>query len=117
MVASAESAVHDNFKQAIVDAAETSTLLMNRHLGRPFRALRTRTTEAHEFAQEGDAYAALVPDVLRLYQEGDMEAGFASVGEVSGRIDEVRTAAEIIASTVNEFGAVVDRLAKAHRAP
>jgi enoyl-[acyl-carrier protein] reductase II len=117
MVASAESAVHDNFKQAIVDAAETSTLLMNRHLRRPIRVLRTRTTEAHEFAQEGDAFAALVPDERRLYQDGNMESGFAAVGEVSARIDEVRTAAEIIARTVNEFGAVVDRLAKAHRAP
>jgi enoyl-[acyl-carrier protein] reductase II len=43
MVASAESPVHDNWKNAIISAAETDTVFLNR-FGRPgLRALRTET--------------------------------------------------------------------------
>jgi len=110
MLASAESGVHDNFKQAVVSAAETDTMLIDRHNRRPLRVLRTRTTETYEFATEGDAFKALVSGVPRLYEQGEMEAGFACVGQASGRVEEVLPVAEIIRRTVDEFGAVIDRL-------
>jgi enoyl-[acyl-carrier protein] reductase II len=115
MVASAESGVHDNLKQAVVSANETDTILLNRHTRKPLRVLRTRTTETWEFAAEGDAFRALVTGVPRLYAEGDMESGFACVGESSGRVEAVLPVAEIIRRTVDEFGAVIGRLASQHR--
>lgn len=115
MVASAESGVHDNFKQAVVSAAETDTILLNRHTHKPLRVLRTRTTETYEFAAEGDAFRELVTGVPRLYAEGDMESGFACVGESSGRVEAVLPAAEIIRRTVDEFGAIIGRLAGQHK--
>ena len=45
MVSAAESPVHDNWKQAIVAAAETDTVLLNRH-SPALRALRTERTDA-----------------------------------------------------------------------
>ena len=46
MVSAAESPVHDNWKQAIVAAAETDTVFLNRFSRPGLRALRTaRTTE------------------------------------------------------------------------
>ena len=46
MVSAAESPVHDNWKQAIVDAAETDTLFLNQRHSPALRALRTERTEA-----------------------------------------------------------------------
>src|SRR5690606_20258850 len=66
MVASIEAAVHQNLKQAVVAAAETDTIMINRHNQRPLRVLRTSATERYEFASEGDPFKELVPDVLRL---------------------------------------------------
>jgi len=43
-------AVHENFKQAVVSAAETDTLLIDRHQRRPVRVLRTESTAPYEFA-------------------------------------------------------------------
>ena len=43
-VASVESPVHDNWKQAIVDTAETGTVLLNRFAKPGMRALRTERT-------------------------------------------------------------------------
>jgi enoyl-[acyl-carrier protein] reductase II len=114
MLASAESGVHDNFKQAVVAAAETDTLLIDRHRRRPLRVLRTSATEPYEFATEGDAFKALVSAVPRLYEHGEMQAGFACVGQASGRVDEILPAAEIVRRTVAEFGAVVGRLHGEH---
>jgi enoyl-[acyl-carrier protein] reductase II len=116
MLASAESAVHDNFKQAVVQAAETDTMLIDRHNRKPLRVLRTRATEPYEFATEGDAFRALVTGVPRLYEHGEMEAGFACVGQSVGRVAEVLPAAEIIRRTVEEFAEVVERMAGRHLA-
>ena len=109
MVSAAESPVHDNWKQAIVDAAETDTVFLNQRHSPALRALRTaRTTalvdaEHNVFADFGNAQ--------ELYFGGDMEAAFALSGQVAGRIDSVRPVADIIADTVREFGEVVARLA------
>ncbi len=110
MMASAESPVHDNMKQAVVDAAETDTLIINRHNGRPVRVMRTETTSSFEFATEGDPMA-LLGSILDLYREGNMEGSLPQAGQVAGRIDGVLPAAEIIERTVAEFRAVVGRLA------
>jgi enoyl-[acyl-carrier protein] reductase II len=117
MIASAESAVHDNFKQAVVSATETDTLLIDRHQRKPVRVLRTESTAPYEFATEGDAFRTLVSGVPRLYAEGEMQGGFACVGQTAGRIDEILPVAEIIRRTVEEFGAVIGRLAGAHLNP
>ena len=50
--------------------------------------------------------------MFRLYDEGDMEASFASVGMVAGRIEEVLPVADIVRRIVDEFGAVIRRLAE-----
>jgi enoyl-[acyl-carrier protein] reductase II len=114
MLATAESSVHENFKRAVVGATDTDTILLNRHLRQPVRVLRTATTEAHEFARQGDSFKTLLPGILTLYREGDMESGCACVGEVSGRIKELLPVAEVMNSTVKEFRAVVERLSKSH---
>lgn len=47
MVSAAESPVHDHWKQAILDAAETDTVVLNRHTSPALRALRTEIGRAH----------------------------------------------------------------------
>lgn len=114
MLASAESAVHEALKGAVVSAAETDTIMINRHNGRPLRVLRTATTEPYASPSAGDAFKELMPKVSRVYQQGELEAGFAAVGQVGGRVGEVLPAAEIVRRTVEEFAAAVARLGADH---
>ena len=108
MVSAAESPVHDNWKRAIVDAAETDTVFLIQRHSPALRALRTDRTSAlvdaehNVFGDFGDPKA--------LYFGGDMNAAIALSGQVAGRIDEVRPVADIIADTVREFGETVARL-------
>jgi len=110
MVSALESPVHDNFKQAIVAAAETDTVFLNRHSRPGLRALRTKRSEALE-RQEQVALSEL-GGVLEVYFKGDMEASIALSGQVAGRIDRVRPVAEIFAETLAEFRAASARLAR-----
>lgn len=112
MVSSLESPVHSNWKNAIVGAAETDTVFLNRFSRPALRALRTnRTTELEKAEHVGmDQFAR----TQELYFGGDLEAAIALTGQVAGRITEVKPVADIISETVSGFHQVVRRLATSH---
>lgn len=107
MVSSAESPVHQNWKDAIVGAAETDTVFLNRFgPGPALRALRTEKTTRMEKDPPADGPMKEFGNALDLYFGGDMEASIALSGQVAGRIDSVRPVADIIRDTIEEFEAV-----------
>jgi enoyl-[acyl-carrier protein] reductase II len=110
MVSSAESPVHANWKQAIVDAKETDTVFLNRFSKPGLRALRTeRTTRLERDEHVGmDQFGT----AMDLYFGGDMEASLALGGQVVGRIDEVLPVKQVIDSTIDEFRECARRLAE-----
>jgi len=109
MVSALESPVHDAWKKAIVEAAETDTVFMHTEAGPALRALRTERTERIEQG-EGDGMRGLAGGVAAVYFEGRLEEGVALTGQVAGRIEAVRPVAEIIADSVREFAETVSRL-------
>lgn len=101
MVSAAESPVHENWKQAILGAAETDTVFLNR-FGRPgLRALRTALTT--ELEQQTQVDLSVFGRVRDLYFGGDMEASIALTGQVAGRIEEVLSAEQIVHGTIRGF--------------
>ena len=111
MVSALESPVHDNWKDAIVEAEETDTVFLNKFHSPALRALRTKRTTQMEktideniFGQFGDAKS--------LYFGGDMEAAVALSGQVAGRIESIRPVSEIIQETVQDFYSTVASLSK-----
>ncbi len=115
MVSSAESPVHENWKQAVVDAAETDTVFLNQHTSPALRALRTKRTAALEFDHQANAME-LFGRAMDLYFGGDMEAAIALGGQVAGRITEVRPVADIVREAADDCLAVLADLAKRYRA-
>jgi enoyl-[acyl-carrier protein] reductase II len=111
MVASAESPVHPNWKQAIIDAAETDTVFLNQFSKPALRALRTEKTSRLEREMAPQVMAEF-GNTQALYFGGDMEASIALSGQVCGRITEVEPVAKIIGDTVAEFEAVMADLAR-----
>lgn len=111
MVASAESPVHPNWKQAIVEAAETDTVFLNQFSKPALRALRTAKTSRYEH-ESGPAIMAEFGHAKALYFGGDMEASIALSGQVCGRITEVEPVAKIIGDTMTGFETVMRGLAE-----
>jgi len=108
MVSSHESPVHMNWKQAILDADETDTLFLNQKHSPALRALRTARSERLMDSEDNVFGEFGNPDAL--YFGGDMEAAIALSGQVAGRIQKIRTVAEIISETVSEFTETIARL-------
>jgi enoyl-[acyl-carrier protein] reductase II len=112
MVSSAESPVHQNWKNAILDAEETSTVFLNRFgPGPALRALRTEKTAKFEKEPPPNIMTEF-GNALDLYFGGDMEASIALSGQVAGRIDAIKPVQQIIEETVAEFHETVARLGR-----
>jgi enoyl-[acyl-carrier protein] reductase II len=114
MVSAAESPVHANWKQAIVEAEETGTVFLNRFHGPALRALRTARTTRLE--RSPDNVFSEFGDVRALYFGGDMEAAVPLTGQVAGRIDSVKPVAQILAEIRAEFFEVIGALARQYPA-
>ena len=98
MVSALESPVHDNWKNAIVSGAETDTVFLNR-LSRPgLRALRTERTTRLE--REENVSLAEMSRIQDLYFGGDLESSIALTGQVMGRIEGIKTVADIVEETI-----------------
>ena len=116
MVSAAESPVHNNWKQAIIDAEDTSTVFLNQFSRPALRALRTAKTTRLE-RELGPTYQG--PPVTTefgraqdLYFGGDMEASIALMGQVAGRIDSIKPVKQVIDETVSEFYETVGMLGR-----
>lgn len=100
-LASLESDAHDDYKQAVVDADERSTVVTPACTGKPSRALRNPFTELWEGREhEIEPYPAQA--IAEFWRgragavDGDLVHGFLPAGQCAGLIDEVLGAGEIV---------------------
>jgi enoyl-[acyl-carrier protein] reductase II len=107
-VSAAESPVHNNYKQAILDAKETGTYILNKKASPCIRALKTKRTA--DIYQAGVMPADTFKRLQELYFGGDMEAAVGLAGQTAGLIDEIKTARQIIDETVAQFFAISSRM-------
>lgn len=96
LLASADSPVHGNLKQAVVRADETSTVLLPLDGKRMMRVIRTQAAEKLDESASFEEGGAALQRVQRLYFDGDMDASVANTGQVAGRIQDIPPAADII---------------------
>ncbi len=107
-VSCAESPVHINYKNAIIGAKETGTLVLNKKSTPCIRALKSGRTLA--IYEEGVMSFEAMKGIRDLYFGGDMEAAPALAGQSAGLIDSIKTAQEIIDETVAGFFEIAQRL-------
>ena len=110
MVASVESPIHDNWKQAIVGGRETDTVLVNRNFRPAMRTMKTERTVRLD--AENEPATLGLEAMMRTYFGGDMEAGLAMSGQVQGRIHSVEPVAEILTTTWRDCQQVLVELGR-----
>ena len=111
MLSASESPVHDNWKQAVIAAAETDTVLLNR-FGRPgMRALRTELTAEMEHSDQ--VHLPGLDLLMEQYFGGRMDVAVPFGGQVMGRIDEVRPVADILRESWHDCQARLRSLGEA----
>ena len=118
-VATQECVAHPNYKQALVAAKETDTLVIERSIGRPARVLRGPYSEQIlALEARGASTEELLPYISgaanrRAAIDGKMDEGFVWAGESVGFIDDVPTVAELMERLMAEAEAARRRVCEA----
>jgi len=103
-------------QRALLAASSSDTVRSRIYSGKPARLLRTKWTDA--WAQPGapDPLPMPLQNVLvgeahlRIAAADDPDVVAIPIGQIVGRMNEIRPVAEIVAALVAEFAAAVDRL-------
>ena len=115
--ASRESSAHENFKEAIIQAAEGDTKLSMKSL-MPVRLLKNDFYRAVEKAEAEGASRAELMELLGRGRakkgmfEGNMIDGELEIGQVASYIDEIKPAAQILNEIWEEFIKEKERISK-----
>lgn len=115
-IATVEAPVHQNVKQALVDADELSTRLIMRPLRNTERVLTNAAVEKIREIEKEKGAATAIEDIYplvagtqnrKVLQEGEMDAAAWSCGMVCGLIHDIPTCKELIDRIVREAEEIV----------
>lgn len=101
LLATKECPIHDNYKQIVIDAKDTDTVVTGRGTGAPVRVLKNKmAVEYLRIAEQGVPLAELekltLGSLRRAVFEGDLDKGSFMAGQISGLIKEVKTVQQVL---------------------
>ena len=117
LLVSEECPVHQNYKQAVLDASDSDTIVTGRIGGTPVRVLKNRM--AREYVRQERAGAT--KEELEVYTlgslrkavfDGNVKEGSMMAGQVAGQLHEIRPAAVILEEMYTSFCQLKKDLAK-----
>lgn len=119
-IATEDAPVHQNVKEAIVNASELDTRLIMRSLTNTERVLNNsaveRLMEKEKALGENLTFADIVDEVAGVYpkimHEGTMEAGAWSCGMVAGLVNDIPTVEELINRIMSEANNIIGQKLK-----
>ncbi len=106
--ATVESSSHSNYKQAVVDAEDNSTILTLKKIA-PVRlkknifALRAMNAAAHGMTREEEIELLGKKREMRGIFEGDLEEGELEMGQSSGLVKDILSAEEVVKRLLFEY--------------
>lgn len=115
--ASKESSAHDHFKTAILETGDGSTKLCLKKIV-PVRLIKNDFYQRVQDAEDRGMSADELRELLGRGRakmgmfEGELQEGELEIGQVSGAINEIKPAAEIIEQMVKEFNASKELISK-----
>lgn len=115
-MASVESPMHENFKQWMVGAQETDTMIVERSIRNAARIIRNDAGRlVEQMEADGATLDELIPIIsgkvgLDAYFSGDIQQATIACGQVVGRINTIKPVAAIMEDIVNEAKETLERL-------
>ncbi len=111
-LAAEECSIADEYKDRVLKAKDTSTVVTGRRLGHPVRSLKSAFSRAYAKAEYTDisdeALEAMAVGTLRAaVVDGDPKKGCFLAGQISGLVNKEQPAAEIIAEIMTQAEALL----------
>ena len=101
-----ECGIHKNYKQMVLDAKDTDTVITGRSTGHPVRALKnkfTRMMQNYDLENKPEEIEAKGAGALRVaVQQGDLDTGSFMAGQIAGLVGKVQSCDEIIIEIITE---------------
>ncbi len=109
-IVTAESQVHENYKDKVIKARDIDTKVTGRTTGHPVRALRNQMTKEYlKKEQEGATLEELelltLGGLRKAVVDGDVLHGSVMAGQSSGMVKEKMTCEELIQKLMSEYEA------------
>ena len=111
----AESPVHENVKQAIVEASELDTQLIFRSLRNTARTFKNSVSvKVAEVLSDPEKQFEDVRHLVagaegkKVFSDGTMDAGIWSAGQVVGLIKDIPTCADLVSQIITEAESIID---------
>ncbi|AIW40213.1 MULTISPECIES: DUF561 domain-containing protein [Paenibacillus] len=110
-----ECPTHDNFKQAVIDADDTSTTVTGRSIGGPVRSIKNSMIAEYlkleqEHASRDELEKISLGSLRKAVFEGDTDRGSVMAGQICGLCDEITTVEQMITTMFSEAQALLNRL-------
>ncbi|MFW9792733.1 MAG: NAD(P)H-dependent flavin oxidoreductase [Candidatus Thorarchaeota archaeon] len=118
LMATKECPIHDNLKQAFIEAAETDTTLALRSVNNTHRIWNNKAAQQLlELESQGAALFQLIQVASgdraeKMYKEGDIDLGVVACGQGVGLINDVPTIKELLDRIMEEAEEVISKLGK-----
>lgn len=108
LLASQECPIHDNYKQAIIKAKDTSTTVTGRINGTPVRIIKNKMAKEYvKREKEGADMIELEKYTLgslrRAVLDGDVESGSLMAGQVAGMVNEIKPLKVIFEEMIADY--------------
>jgi len=106
-VCAKECIVHDNYKMAIINSKDRSTVTTGRATGHPVRVIKNKLSQQFDSLEKSNAdiseLEALGSGKLRLAAiDGDVQNGSIMAGQISGMVKDIKTVKDIIKDMLQE---------------
>lgn len=106
LLASRECPIHENYKQAILKAKDSDTVVTGRSIGGPVRVLKNKMSRTYLELEKRSASLEELEQVTlgglrRAVLEGDVENGSVMSGQVAGMLKEIRPVRQIFEELAN----------------
>ncbi len=106
LLATEECPVHDEYKEQIIKARDTSTIVTGRVKGVPVRALKTKMTREYQKLENSDIEweeleKMTLGSLSKAVFDGNVDEGSFMAGQVSGQINEIKTIAQVFEELTN----------------
>ena len=112
-LATEECPVSENYKNAIIEAVDTSTTLTGTKFGAPVRGIKNELTKRyHELEERSSTLMELeeltLGSLRKAAYEGDVENGSIMSGQIAGLVNEIRPVKDVIEGIFEEAKKVLE---------
>jgi NADH:quinone reductase (non-electrogenic) len=117
LLATQECPIHENLKQALVNASETDTRLIMRTVGTHRVWTNAAAQKCVEIEETGASFEEILnivsgDNTRRVYYAGELDRGIVPCGQAVGQVNDIPTVKDLFDSIIDQATEVVNGLSK-----